>query len=117
VSTDANCLFCKIISRAVAGTIVHQDERITAIRDINPAAPIHILLLPNRHIDSTAAAAAEDEGLLGALLLAGADLARQEGIEQDGYRLVINTGSNAGQSVQHLHVHLLGGRQMHWPPG
>jgi histidine triad (HIT) family protein len=94
-----------------------RNERVTAIRDINPAAPVHILVLPNEHIASVSEASTEDEGLLGSLLLAGAELARNERIAESGYRLVINSGDNAGQSVGHIHLHVLGGRQLHWPPG
>jgi histidine triad (HIT) family protein len=94
-----------------------RNERVTAIRDINPAAPVHILVLPNEHIASVSEASTEDEGLLGSLLLAGAELARNERIAESGYRLVINSGDNAGQSVAHIHLHVLGGRQLHWPPG
>ena len=117
MTIDPNCLFCKIIAGEIAGSVVHKDEHLTAIRDINPAAPVHILLLPNRHLSGVGAAADSDSSLLGRLLLAGARLARQEGIAEDGYRLVINNGENGGQSVGHLHVHLLGGRRLTWPPG
>jgi histidine triad (HIT) family protein len=112
----SDCLFCRIIAGDIPATVVHRDERITAIRDINPAAPTHILVMPNRHLDSVAAAEAADAALLGELVLAAAGIARREQLAR-GYRLVINTGPEAGQSVQHLHVHLLGGRPMHWPPG
>jgi histidine triad (HIT) family protein len=97
--------------------VVHQDEHVTAIRDIHPQAPTHILILPKRHIASVADAGAGDENLLGALMLAAARIAEKEGLAPNGYRLVINHGSDAGQSVFHLHVHLLGGRHMRWPPG
>jgi len=112
-----NCLFCKIIAGSIPATIVHKDEHVTAFRDINPQAPIHILILPNRHLASVAEAQANDAGLLGTLLLAGKQLAEKEGLVQNGYRLVINTGEDGGQTVAHLHVHLLGGRRMTWPPG
>lgn len=112
----SDCLFCKIIAGAIPATVVQRTERVTAIRDINPAAPTHILVLPNRHLASVAEAEPADGDLLGELLLTAAALAKQEGLG-NGYRLVVNTGSDAGQSVQHLHVHLLGGRAMHWPPG
>ena len=112
----ADCLFCRIIAGEIPAAIVHRDDQLTAIRDINPAAPTHFLVLPNRHIGSVADAGAGDQDLLGALLLAGARLAQQAGLD-GGYRLVINTGADAGQSVHHLHLHVLGGRAMHWPPG
>jgi histidine triad (HIT) family protein len=114
MATD--CLFCKIIAGDIPATVVHKDEHVTAIRDINPAAPTHLLVLPNEHLASAAEARAEHQALLGELLLTGAELARQNGLD-GGYRLVINTGADGGQSVHHLHLHLLGGRSMHWPPG
>jgi histidine triad (HIT) family protein len=110
-----HCLFCQIVAGQRPATRVYHDERVTAFRDINPQAPTHILLVPNRHIPSIAEAQAEDADLLSALLLTAAQIARQEGLT--GYRLVVNNGSEAGQSVWHLHLHLLGGRRMHWPPG
>ncbi len=111
------CLFCQIISGTRPAAIVHKDHRLTALRDINPQAPTHILILPNRHIASVAEAEAGDEPLLGALLRAASRIAEKEGLMPGGYRLVVNTGPDAGQSVFHLHVHLLGGRRMRWPPG
>lgn len=112
-----NCLFCKIIAGTLPATVVHKDDRLTAIRDINPQAPTHILILPNRHLASVAETEAGDEPLLGALLRAASQIAEVEGLMPGGYRLVLNTGPNAGQSVFHVHVHLLGGRRMRWPPG
>jgi histidine triad (HIT) family protein len=113
---SANCLFCKIIAHEIPATIVHQDELVTAIRDINPAAPTHLLVMPNRHLVSVAEAGPDDGELLAALLLTAARLAAEAGLG-GGFRLVANTGPDAGQSVHHLHVHVLGGRAMHWPPG
>ena len=112
-----DCLFCKIIAGKVPASVVHQDDQVTAIRDIHPQAPTHILILPNRHLASAADARAGDEHLLGLLLLAASQIAEKEGLTAGGYRLVVNTGAEAGQSVFHLHVHLLGGRRMRWPPG
>jgi len=112
----ANCLFCKIIAGEIPATVVYRDERVVAIRDINPVAPTHLLLMPVRHIASVAEAEASDGDLLGALHLAAAQLAQTEHLT-NGYRLVINTGPDGGQTVSHLHLHLLGGRAMHWPPG
>jgi histidine triad (HIT) family protein len=112
-----HCLFCRIIAGSVPATVVHKDEHLTAIRDINPKAPTHILILPNRHLASVDDVQAGDETLLGALLAAARRIAAQEGLTARGYRLVINHGPDAGQSVFHLHVHLLGGRKMAWPPG
>jgi histidine triad (HIT) family protein len=112
-----DCLFCRVIAGQAPAQVIYRDDQVTAIRDIHPQAPTHILLLPNRHIAGVSDAQAADEALLGALLRAGVRLAEQEGLAESGYRLVINTGANAGQSVFHLHVHLLGGRAMRWPPG
>jgi histidine triad (HIT) family protein len=114
MATD--CLFCKIIAGEVPATVVHRGERVTAIQDINPAAPAHLLVLPNEHVASVAEAQPGQQALLGELLLTGAELARQNGLD-GGYRLVINTGADGGQSVNHLHLHVLGGRAMRWPPG
>ena len=111
-----DCLFCKIIAGKVPATVVYQDEALTAIRDIRPQAPTHILVLPNRHVTGIAEAQASDAELLGKLLLAARRIAQQEDLN-GGYRLVINSGPDAGQSVFHLHVHVLGGRHMRWPPG
>ena len=110
------CLFCQIIVGERPATIVHRDDDVIAIRDINPQAPTHILIIPTKHIESVAEAAAEDEALIGRMITAAKAIEQQENLGK-GYRLVINTGTQAGQSVFHLHVHLLGGRAMHWPPG
>ncbi len=112
-----DCLFCQIITGKVPATVVHKTDLVTAIRDLHPQAPTHILILPNRHLASVADARAGDEPLLGALLLTASQIAEKEGLATGGYRLVVNTGAEAGQSVFHLHVHLLGGRRMRWPPG
>ena len=114
MATD--CLFCKIIAGQIPATVVYRDERVIGIRDINPAAPTHVLLIPVRHISSMAEVEAGDAALLGALHLAAAEVARQDQLA-GGYRLVVNTGPDGGQTVRHLHIHLLGGRAMHWPPG
>jgi histidine triad (HIT) family protein len=113
----SDCLFCQIVAGKMPATVVYRDEQIIAIRDINPQAPTHILVLPRQHLASVAQAQARDERLLGALLLAAVRIAEQEGLRQSGFRLVTNTGPDAGQSVGHLHLHLLGGRAMAWPPG
>jgi histidine triad (HIT) family protein len=110
------CLFCQIATGERPATIVYRDDNLIAIRDINPQAPTHILIIPTKHIVSVAEATVEDEGLIGRLMTAAKEIAQQEQLSK-GYRLVINTGAQAGQSVFHLHVHLLGGRAMHWPPG
>jgi histidine triad (HIT) family protein len=111
-----DCLFCKIIAGEIPAEIVYRDEQVIAIRDINPVAPVHLLVLPIRHIASMAGAQAVDAGLLGTLALTAARLATEAGLTR-GYRLVINTGADGGQSVGHLHQHVIGGRLMRWPPG
>ncbi len=113
---DPNCLFCRIVAGEVPADRVFEDDRCLALRDIHPQAPVHLLVLPKEHIRSHAHALAEHTPLLGHLLAVTADLARSEGLS-DGYRVVINTGQDGGQTVDHLHVHLLGGRAMGWPPG
>ena len=114
MATD--CLFCKIIAGQIPATVVYRDERVLAIRDIKPVAPTHVLLMPIRHINSIAEAEAGDSDLIGALHLAAINVAAQEGLT-GGYRVVINVGRDGGQTVGHLHLHLLGGRAMRWPPG
>jgi len=111
-----NCLFCKIIAGSIPATVVYKDEHVMAFRDINPQAPTHILILPNRHLASVSQSQASDANLMGTLLFVGKQLAEKEDLVR-GYRLVVNDGEAGGQTVAHLHVHLLGGRQMNWPPG
>ena len=110
-------LFEKICDKEIPANIVHEDDRCVAFRDISPQAPLHILIIPRKPVPRIGLAEKEDESLLGHLLLTAAQVARSEGIADSGYRLVINNGSNGGEAVPHLHVHLLGGRQMKWPPG
>jgi histidine triad (HIT) family protein len=110
------CLFCKIMAGEIPSKKVFEDDRAYAFRDINPQAPTHILIVPRKHIGSLAEVAAEDQELLGYLHLVAARIAGSEGLST-GYRTVINTGNDGGQTVDHLHIHLLGGRSMHWPPG
>ncbi len=112
----SGCPFCRIANGELPATIVYDGGDVVAFRDVHPQAPTHILIIPRRHIASVAEMAAGDEGLIGRLIATAKEIAEQENLSQ-GYRLVINTGRQAGQSVFHLHVHLLGGRQMHWPPG
>lgn len=111
-----NCVFCRIAGRQAHAQIVYEDDAVVAFRDLNPQAPVHLLVVPRKHMASLAEAAPEDEALLGHLLQVAAGLARENKLEK-GYRAVINNGSWAGQSVYHLHVHVLGGRVFHWPPG
>jgi len=114
--TDA-CLFCKIVSGEIKGTIVFRDEQATAFRDINPVAPTHILIVPNKHIESVNALASGDEQLMGHLFTVAGQLAKSEGIAEGGYRLITNTGTDAGQTVFHIHMHLIGGQGMKHPMG
>ena len=111
-----SCLFCKIVEGSVPSTAVYQDEQCYAFADIDPKAPVHVLVVPREHVASLAEAGKEHPALLGHLLWAAAEIARTKGLV-NGYRTVINTGSDAGQSVDHVHVHLLGGRHLTWPPG
>ena len=108
----ADCIFCRIIANEIPGTIVFRDEQVTAFRDLHPVAPTHILIVPNRHIDSVNMLTDEDEQLIGHLYTTARKIAAQEGIAESGYRLVTNTNAHGGQSVFHLHLHLLGGAPM-----
>ena len=110
-------LFEKICAREIPASIVHEDDLCVAFRDISPQAPVHILIVPRKPVARIGQAEADDQALLGYLLLAAAEIARREGVADTGYRLVINNGRNGGEAVPHLHLHLLGGRQLQWPPG
>ncbi len=110
-------LFEKLIARQIPAAIVYEDDLVFAFRDINPQAPTHILVVPKKPIPRIAEASTEDQSMLGHLLLKAAAVAEQVGLKADGYRLVINNGRDGGESVPHLHCHILGGRQLHWPPG
>ena len=112
-----DCIFCKIAAGEFGGPPIYQDEQITAFKDINPQAPLHILIIPNNHIGSLNEVTSEDQMLLGQLMLTAAKIAREQGVADKGYRVIINTGSQAGQTVFHIHLHLLAGRRMSWPPG
>ena len=107
-----DCIFCKIINGELPSTNVYNDEQVTAFLDINPVAPTHILIVPKKHIDSINVLIVDDEPLIGHLFFIAKQLAAQVGIAEPGYRLVINTGAESGQTVDHVHLHLLGGRQM-----
>ena len=111
------CLFCRIIAGEIPATMVHADDLVIAIRDVAPRAPTHVLLLPREHVSSAADLTEAHGALLGRLFAVAADLARSEGIAERGYRLTTNVGTWGGQSVPHLHVHLMGGRAFGWPPG
>lgn len=113
----ADCLFCRIVAGEVPATRLHDDDLVVAIRDISPRAPTHVLLLSRRHVASAAELGDDDGPMLGRLFAVAAAIARDEGLGARGYRLVTNVGRESGQSVGHLHVHLMGGRRMGWPPG
>jgi len=112
-----NCIFCRIASGEAPARILFADDDVVAFHDIRPQAPVHVLVIPRRHLDSLAHAAPEDAALLGRLCLAAAEAARRTGIAERGYRVVVNSGAGAGQSVFHVHLHVLGGRPIGWPPG
>ena len=112
-----DCLFCKVINREIPGSIVYEDERVLAFNDINPQAPTHVLIVPKRHVESLNELRAADDQIIGELVRRAAAIAKERGISVGGYRIVFNTNRDAGQSVWHLHLHLLGGRTMTWPPG
>ena len=111
------CLFCEIVAGRVPAKIAHQDEQVVAFHDINPQAPTHILVVPRRHITSLLEVKPEDDALLGGLVRRARDLAADQGLDGRGFRLVFNCGDDAGYSVYHIHLHLVGGRPMAWPPG
>ena len=113
---EDNCLFCKIADGTTPATVVHQDDKVVAFEDANPQAPHHVLIVPREHIESLNDVSKGDEQVVGHLLRVAAQIADQRGIGESGFRTVINTGPDAGQSVFHVHVHLLGGRSMGWPP-
>jgi len=112
-----DCLFCKIIAREIPASIVYEDDRVIAFNDINPQAPTHVLLVPKRHIASLNELSPDDDALVGELVRRAAALASERRVSSSGFRTVFNTNRDAGQTVFHIHLHLLGGRAMHWPPG
>ncbi len=113
----AECLFCAIVAGEIPATTVLETDRILAFRDINPKAPTHVLVIPKAHYPDVAALAAADAGLLGDVITGAHHVASAEGVSETGYRVVFNTGAQAGQTVPHVHGHLLGGRSLSWPPG
>ena len=113
----ADCVFCKIVASRSSGQILYQDDHVTAFRDIHPVAPTHILIVPNRHLESPRDLTAEDAPVAGHMLIVAHRLAEQEGIQNSGYRLIVNTGPDAFQRVFHLHLHLIGGQRMRHPMG
>ena len=113
----SDCLFCKIIAGQIPGTIVYQDDELVAFKDIDPQAPLHVLIVPRRHIDRLNDLAAADDALVGSMVRRAAALAKEGGYADRGYRTVFNCNREAGQSVFHIHLHLLAGRGLTWPPG
>jgi histidine triad (HIT) family protein len=111
------CLFCRIARGDIPAKLAHQDDQVVAFHDIDPRAPVHVLIIPRKHIPAVDHLEAGDAGLGGHLFEVARQLARQLGVADSGYRLVVNSGADAGQSVDHLHMHLLGGRPLKWPPG
>ncbi|HDH57852.1 MAG TPA: histidine triad nucleotide-binding protein [Bacteroidetes bacterium] len=112
-----DCLFCKIADGSIPSEVVHRDNDLVAFRDIRPQAPVHILIIPTRHIETVLDLKEEDNRLLGKMVMLANRLAKDEGIDEDGFRLVLNCKRHGGQEVYHIHLHLLGGRAMGWPPG
>ena len=114
---EESCIFCKIVNKEIPSEVVFEDEEVVAFKDLNPQAPLHVLFVPKKHIATLNDASSSDEGLLGRILTRVKDVAKEENVSEDGYRVVINCNKGAGQEVFHLHVHLLGGRSFTWPPG
>ncbi len=115
--SSSDCIFCRVAAKQIPSQIVFEDEKVVAFRDLNPQAPTHILLIPRKHMASMADVQDADQTLLGDLMMAAKNIAKSEGLPKNGYRVVVNTGANAGQTVFHLHLHLMGGRSFSWPPG
>ncbi len=114
---EQDCIFCRIAAGEMKADVVYEDEAVVAFRDINPQAPVHVLVIPRRHIASLNDASPETDAVLGQLLRATARVAELEDVAESGFRTVINNGAGAGQSVFHIHAHVLGGRRLSWPPG
>jgi histidine triad (HIT) family protein len=113
----ADCLFCKIIAREIPASIVYEDDRVLAFNDINPQGPTHVLVVPKRHIATLNDLAEGDDRVVGEIVRRAAAIAKERGIDAGGFRVVFNTGRDAGQTVFHIHLHLIGGRGLSWPPG
>jgi histidine triad (HIT) family protein len=112
-----SCLFCRIIAGEIPGTFLYQDDRLVVLQDVNPQAPVHALVIPRKHVSTLNDLSPEDDGLVGEMVRRAALVARERGVAETGYRTVLNCNREAGQSVFHIHLHLLGGRAMAWPPG
>ena len=117
MSPVPNCIFCNIIEKKMPSKIIHEDDFAVAFEDINPQAPVHSLIVPRKHMENIHSITAEDRELIGHLFFVARSIASQKGLEKNGYRMVINNGRGAGQTVFHLHLHLLSGRRFAWPPG
>lgn len=115
--SSPDCLFCKIADRKIETAVLYEDDRAIGFRDINPKAPVHVLVIPKEHVESLSACKEKHSALLGHLMLVAQKLAESENLTKQGYRVVLNVGTYGGQTVQHLHLHLLGGRSFGWPPG
>ena len=115
--SNADCLFCKILAGEIPSTEVYSDERCYAFDDVNPQAPTHTLIIPREHIAHLNELTSDHEAVMGHLMVVASEVAKRKGLQEDGYRLVMNAGEHGGQSVYHLHLHVLGGRQLSWPPG
>lgn len=113
----SDCLFCGIVDGTIKANVIYQNDRLVAFKDISPKAPVHVLIIPRKHLVSVLDIEADDSALIGEIFQVAGRLAREHGIAESGFRVVVNSGADAGQSVFHLHYHLLGGRQMGWPPG
>ncbi|OGS20690.1 MAG: histidine triad nucleotide-binding protein [Elusimicrobia bacterium RIFOXYA2_FULL_39_19] len=112
-----DCIFCKIVNKSIPVNLIFEDDEIIAFRDINPQAPVHVLIIPRKHIDSTMDISKTDESLIGRIHTAAQKIAINESVDKTGFRIVSNNGPDAGQAVAHLHFHLLGKRKLNWPPG
>lgn len=112
-----SCVFCQIVANQTSANILYRDQQVTAFRDAHPVGPTHLLIVPNKHIDSLNDLQDDDEALMGYMLAVARRLAAKEGVDKTGYRVLINTRTDGGQTIFHLHLHLIGGRRMHWPPG
>ena len=113
----SDCLFCKILDGEIPCDKVYENEHVIAFRDLNPQAPTHVLVIPRKHISTVNDLSADDKNIVGEMMLAAQAVAKQEGIDDSGYRLIMNCNEGAGQTVFHIHLHVLGGRRMNWPPG
>ena len=109
-----NCLFCKIVNREIPAAVIYEDEKIMAFKDIKPVAPVHLLIIPKKHISLINHLESEDKELIGELFLVAQKIAKEQGISESGYRVIVNVGKDAGQTIDHLHLHLIGGKKLPW---